>query len=82
MNRDRLKRILDEQGFDPSAYSLFGGHPSEGLGIAGQMREALDRVIIGQGLLVTAQNLRPREEVSPQGHGILPDALPAGEELS
>jgi hypothetical protein len=29
MNRDRLKRILDEQGFNPSAYSLFGGHPSE-----------------------------------------------------
>jgi hypothetical protein len=29
MTRDRLQRALDEHGFDPSAYSLFGGHPSE-----------------------------------------------------
>jgi hypothetical protein len=29
MTRDRLKRVLDEHGFDPNAYSLFGGHPSE-----------------------------------------------------
>ena len=27
--REKLQRILDHCGFDPDAYSLFGGHPSE-----------------------------------------------------
>lgn len=29
LTRDGLKRILDDHGVDPNAYSLLGGHPLE-----------------------------------------------------
>lgn len=29
LDRERLQKVLSERGFDPDAYSLYGGHPSE-----------------------------------------------------
>jgi hypothetical protein len=29
LDRNRIRQVLDEWGFDPDAYSLEGGHPPE-----------------------------------------------------